>query len=112
MAWEPRGGTAYFYRPRRVGGRVVRDYLGSGPRAQLAADLIAEARDREADHVRALQGEQERWEALVVAMDRLDAGCELMLAARLWTEGKLDARRRRRVAASTGTGGGRGPRTR
>jgi hypothetical protein len=90
---------------------VARDYLGSGHRVQLAADLITEVRDRRAALVKALKNEQEDWESLGGAMDRLDAGCELMLAARLLTEGKLDARRRRRVKAA-GTGGGRRPRAR
>ncbi len=111
MAWERRGDSSYLYRPRRVVGRVVRDYLGSGPQAQLAADLIAEVRDRKAALVKALKNEQEDWKSLGGAMDRLDTGCELMLAARLLTEGKLDARRRRRVTAA-GTGGSGRPRAR
>ena len=112
MAWERRGHATYYYRPRRVGGRVVRDYLGSGPQAQLAADLIVEVRDRKADLTQALREDQEHWESLGVMMDRLDTGCELMLATRLLTEGKLDARRRRRVTAAAPTGGGRRPRAR
>ncbi len=112
MAWERRGsGTLFFYHNRKVDGRVVRHYHGCGPQAQLAADLIVEARDRKAALVKALKNEQEHRESLGGAMDRLDAGCELMLAARLLTDGKLDARRRRRVTAP-GTGGGRGPRAR
>ncbi len=53
MGWERRGAITCFYHPRRVGGRVFRDYLGSGPTAQLAADVIAEARDRRAALVQA-----------------------------------------------------------
>ena len=45
MGWERRGEALVYYHPRRVGGRVVKDYFGSGPPAQLAADLVAEARD-------------------------------------------------------------------
>ena len=112
MAWERRGsGTLFFYHNRKVGGRVVRHYHGCGPQAQLASDLIVEVRDRKAALVQALKNEQEDWESLGGAMDRLDAGCELMLAARLLTEGKLDARRRRRVKAA-GTGAGGRPRAR
>ena len=46
MGWERRGDIKFYYHGRRVGGRVVKDYFGSGPVAQLAADLVAEARDR------------------------------------------------------------------
>ena len=112
MAWERRGdGRCYFYRPRRVGGRVVRDYLGSGPQAQLAADLIVEVRDRRAALVQALREEQEHWGSLGVMMDRLDRACEVMERATLLVEGKPDARRRRGVTAA-GTGGSRRPRAR
>lgn len=37
MAMDRRG---YFYRSRRVGGRVVRDYFGKGPIAEMAAHLM------------------------------------------------------------------------
>ena len=39
MAWVRRGRKLYYYRTRRVGGRVLREYLGSGPEAELAAAL-------------------------------------------------------------------------
>ena len=46
MAWDKRG---FFYRSRRVGGRVVREYFGRGPLAEMAAHLMARtARDLEA----------------------------------------------------------------
>lgn len=41
MAWDKRG---YFYRSRRVGRRVVRDYYGKGPIAEMAAFLMSELR--------------------------------------------------------------------
>jgi len=62
---------------------VARDYYGRGPQGQLAADLIAEARDRKAAHVQALKGEQEQWRSLGLAMDRLDRACEVMERAAL-----------------------------
>ena len=111
MGWERRGDGDYYYHTRRVGGRVVRDYLGSGPQAQLAADLVAEARDRRADLAQALKQEQEHWGSLGVMMDRLDRACEVMERAALLAGGNLEARRRRRVTAA-GTGGGRRARAR
>ena len=44
MAWERRKPGRYFYRSRRVGGRVVKDYFGQGAIGQMAADLAEEAR--------------------------------------------------------------------
>ena len=41
MGWERRGDVYFLYHTRRVGGRVVKDYLGSSAAAQLAADVIA-----------------------------------------------------------------------
>ena len=43
MAWESRGEASYFYAARREDGRVVKDYFGRGPAAEIAAELAAEA---------------------------------------------------------------------
>ena len=50
MAWElGRRGQRFYTRTRRVGGRRVREYLGSGPRAQAAAEADGRRRaEREA----------------------------------------------------------------
>jgi hypothetical protein len=37
MAWDKRG---FFYRSRRVGSQVVREYFGRGPLAEAAAYLL------------------------------------------------------------------------
>jgi hypothetical protein len=67
MGWEegPRG-RPFYTRTLRVGGRRVRQYLGSGPQAQAAAaaDALrraqrqaeAAARRRERDRLRAVDG--------------------------------------------------------
>jgi hypothetical protein len=45
MSWEcPGGKRRYYTRSRRVGGRIVREYLGTGPAAELAAAQDAERR--------------------------------------------------------------------
>jgi len=47
MAWDKRG---YFYRSRRVEGRVVRDYFGRGPLADAAAYLLDELKGARAEY--------------------------------------------------------------
>jgi hypothetical protein len=44
VGWESRGNRFYYYRSRKVGGRVVKEYCGGGFAGQLAAD--ADQRER------------------------------------------------------------------
>src|SRR5436190_19288518 len=44
MAWVKKGKQRYFYRSRRVGHRVVRDYFGKGAIAEMAAHLMNQLR--------------------------------------------------------------------
>ena len=41
MAWETRGTGRYYYRKKRVGGRVVSEYIGQGQTAQTIAEIEA-----------------------------------------------------------------------
>ena len=44
MGWETRRGRRYYYRATKVGGRVVKEYVGAGPLAEIAAAADAQAR--------------------------------------------------------------------
>lgn len=37
MAWETRGNRRYYYRARKINGRVVKEYVGTGASAEAAA---------------------------------------------------------------------------
>lgn len=39
MGWEQRGNHRYYYHKRREGHRVISEYVGSGPLAELASTL-------------------------------------------------------------------------
>jgi hypothetical protein len=44
MAWETRGGREYYYESERVGGRVVKRYVGPGQVAILIDSMNEEKR--------------------------------------------------------------------
>jgi hypothetical protein len=61
MAWEQgRRGRSYYTRTVRAGGKRVREYLGSGPRAQAAAQADALRRAEREAQAAALREEQSR----------------------------------------------------
>ena len=43
MGWERRRNGTYYYYARREGGRVVKTYVGTGPSAAVAADVVEAA---------------------------------------------------------------------
>ena len=62
MAWETRSGKPYYYRKRRVDGKVVSEYVGTGGQAEEMAvqdELDRDLRKAQEDKVRSIiQGDK------------------------------------------------------
>ena len=87
MPWAQRGQHRYFFRKRKVGGRVVRRSYGRGPEAQLAAALAAQRqREREAEWARRRR-ERGRWDAKTETVQRLIEVSDLLVRAALLAAG-------------------------
>ena len=83
--WERRQrGGRYYTRSRKVGGRAVREYLGTGPLAELAAETHAHKRLRREQAAKAWRQQQEDLQALDRPVEELhEVAEELARAARL-----------------------------
>lgn len=83
MAWS----NGYYYRSRRRGRRVDRDYLGRGPEASLAAALVEERqRQRQAKRQQRVEAQQV-WEAASAPLEELLQEVDLLVRAVLLING-------------------------
>jgi hypothetical protein len=78
MAWERRRNFTYYYRARKIHGRVVKEYVGRGTHAEVAAkrDTLArvaraEAREHRIREQQAFHEANETVDAFVTALDSL-----------------------------------------
>jgi hypothetical protein len=87
MAWQQRGTKRYLYRSVKHQGRVIREYLGTGPSAEALYHvevLERQQRQAEADAWRQTLVDQT---AIDVQVQRWWAQHELLLQALLYSEG-------------------------
>jgi hypothetical protein len=83
MAWEKRGNRDYYYKKRRIGGRVVSEYVGSGALAELQALLDQEEKEsRKYEQAKRLQAEE-----LEAKIDQVDEYSRTLAKAALLLAG-------------------------
>jgi hypothetical protein len=89
MGWEERGGGRYYYRKRRVNGRVVSEYVGSAARPWVGPLVdLEEANRNERAAERALErARREREQADDAALDDMASWAESLTTALLLAAG-------------------------
>lgn len=69
MGWENRRGKRYYYRKRRIGDRVVSEYVGTGPEPEAAAALDELTRRAQEEKRELLRRERRRQRAIDKELD-------------------------------------------
>jgi len=89
MGWESRGRgkRRYYTRSRWVDGRVVREYIGSGPAAEIAALEDEYKRQQREEEAASWKEEKERLEASAAFLGELAQVSEVLLRAQLLASG-------------------------
>ena len=84
MGWDKRG---YYYRAQKVNGRVVREYVGSGRLAELAAELDQiERQQRMLEHAD-MKIERDNLDAIDATLEELNNVANLLARAALLAAG-------------------------
>ncbi|WP_439623988.1 hypothetical protein [Gemmata sp.] len=87
MGWEQRGSGSYYYTAERVGGRVVKRYVGTGRVAELCAQLEAATSAQTAATAERHRQERDELAALDAHLDPLDELADTLVAAALVAAG-------------------------
>ena len=88
MAWEKRErGGRYYYRSKREGGQVVKQYVGTGKRAELAAAQDEAEQQQRATRAHAWRQERDRFESSDLAVEELCNATDLVIRAALLSAG-------------------------
>jgi hypothetical protein len=100
MAWVHRNGRRYYYRSKRIAGKVRRQYVGCGEEAELAAalDELRRARRRaeRVERLRRLEHWQAAWQPLEMLIRQTDLLVEAALVASGFHRHHLGEWRKRR----------------
>ena len=89
MGWEARGngGRLYYFRYRKLAGRVTRQYLGAGAVAELAAAADALRRADRRAAMEARRAEQAHWQAALAPLMELSRAVDVVVRAALLAGG-------------------------
>src|SRR5439155_638533 len=87
MAWVRKGRKDYYYRSKKVNGRVTRLYFGNGKEARLAALLDGQQRAERQARTRAVQADRARVQPLAALIEELDDLAVWMAQAALVSAG-------------------------
>jgi len=87
MGWEKRGNQMYYYSAERVGGRVVKRYVGTGHAGELVAQLEAIHRTEREEGAEAAKRERVKLAALDAALAPLNELADALTAAALVAAG-------------------------
>jgi hypothetical protein len=87
MGWERRGDRRYYTRSKKVNGRVVRQYFGTGPIAELAADLDAVRWLERREERRKWRRSCEEWDEAEELLERLCSNSDRLAALALGAAG-------------------------
>jgi len=86
--WERRErGGLYYTRSRKEAGRVVREYIGSGPVAVLVAQMDALERERRVEQAALWRQEWEELDALDAYVNEVAEASDLLVRAALLVSG-------------------------
>jgi|SRR5215218_6815370 len=88
MGWEKRArGGFYYTRSHKVNGRVIREYVGKGPRAELAASTDAMKRLQREEEAKVWRLERDNLETVDQALAELCEAVEVVSRATLLAAG-------------------------
>jgi hypothetical protein len=87
MGWENRGNKKYYYRKRRVGEKVVSEYIGAGPEAERIAREDQLERQKLKRHRQVRERRRAEFSALDDQLDLLDRSIRTLINAHLLLAG-------------------------
>jgi hypothetical protein len=87
MAWSQRKQNVYYYKSRRIGRHVVKDYIGRGPAAELVAQADAINRDERRQRAAAAAASQRQYVDLDLGLKRFHDESNWLIRAALVAAG-------------------------